>query len=162
MKLALIGAPGAGKTTIAKFIANNLKLDHIECDSHFWRGEDLREVVQSRIRSDRWILDGHLSKVGDIVLPEIHHLIIIENLSLKCLFRSLWRDRKNPRRFLFNLQNYERMARKRQEIINGFPGSVQTLNNFPDLTQGELAAFCEHLKAATVKAKKPAIKRQRS
>lgn len=166
MNFALIGAPGSGKTHIAKTISAHLNLKHIECDDIFWKGQNLRVEVEKLISCERWIIDGHMSKISDLVFPKIQKLIIIESLSFRSLLRSLKRDWKNPSKAWFNIQNYERMSNKREELILEFrrerPNDIIVLNNFPDLRESELAAFCENLKTTPVKATKPAIKRKRS
>lgn len=163
MKIALIGAPGAGKSTIARFMASYLHLKHIECDVYFWEGIDLRERVSEEIKSDRWIVDGHISKISDIVFPEADKFVIIDNLRLKSLFRTIKRDWKTPARAWYNIQYYDKMGRRREELIKELKDTrkadILYLDNFPDLTESKLAAFCEDLKTAALKAKKPTIKR---
>lgn len=162
MKIALIGAPGAGKSTIARFMAMYLHLKHIECDVYFWEGLDLRERVIEEIKSDHWIVDGHISKINDIVFPEADKFIIIENLKLKSLFRTLKRDWRNPTRAWYNIQYYDKMGRRREELIKELKATrksdIHYLDNFPDLTESKLAAFCEDLKTTALKTKKPSIK----
>ena len=162
MKLLLIGAPGSGKTYIAKKLSAELNLAHIESDQFFWSGQDLRIGVTEAIRQDRWILDGHVSKVHDLVFPLVDKIIIVEALNVKSLIRSLLRDWRHPSKAWYNFQNYEKLRGVRQKLIQDFavgrPGDVIVLENFPDLSEGQFTAFCEDLKSTSVKSKKKTIK----
>ena len=157
MRIVLIGAPGAGKTHIAQFISSRLGLAHIEGDQFFWKGLDLREEVKKRIQGSQWIMDGHVTKVHDLVFPLCDKVIVIEGFRLKNLCRSLKRDWINPLKAWFNIQNYEKMTKKREdlveEILKERKEDVLFLNNFSNLSECELTAFCKLLKASPVKAK---------
>lgn len=162
MKLAIIGAPGSGKSYISEAIARELELNHIEGDKFYWGGKNLVEEVSREVLEDRWIMDGHIGKLQEIVVPKIDKLIVVEGLQVLSLFRALRRDFFNPSKAWFNLQNYEQMAKKRQEVIDSFrknrPQDMMTLNNFPNLSQGDLKTFCESIKPATVKTRKKTVK----
>lgn len=157
MKLALIGAPGSGKTFIAKFISRYLGLKHIECDVIFWEGLDLRGRIAEEIKEKDWVLEGHISKVNDLVFPVADKIIVIEDLHLRSLFRALKRDILRPHRAFYNLQFYDRMKKKREELIAELVKTrkqdVIYLDNFPDLSESKLASFCEDLKSSAVKSR---------
>jgi adenylate kinase family enzyme len=165
MKLALVGSPGSGKTTVAKFLASYLGLKHVECDELFWHGQDIREEVSMVVTNDHWIIDGHITKVSDLVIPHADKFILIEGLKLQALYRSLKRDWRNPKKAWYNLQNYEKMSQKRAALIEELkrtrPEDVLVLENFPNLRECELAAFCETLKPSTVESQEPAVKCER-
>jgi adenylate kinase family enzyme len=162
MKISIIGAPGAGKTHIAKIIANELNLRHIEADQIFWSGADLRSEVSKLIEEDNWIFEGHMSKLADLVLPKSDKIIVLHGSNILSLARAVKRDWRQFTKVWHNIQFYEKLATKRaaliDELISSRPHDVLILNNFPDLTQSELAAFCEDLKPAAMKTKKPAVK----
>jgi adenylate kinase family enzyme len=166
VKIALIGAPGVGKTHIAKFISANLGIPHIQSDEIFWQGNNLRIEVSKLIENDDWIIEGHISKLSDLVFPKMDKVIVIEGLNIRSLFRSVKRDWRNPIRVWHNIQFYDKIAKKRTEMIVELiaerKDDVLFLNNFPDLSESDLTAFCKTLKPSPVKAQKPAVKRQRS
>jgi adenylate kinase family enzyme len=166
MKIALIGAPGSGKTTIARIISQVLKLQHIEGDKLFWNGNDLRTEVEKLTSFDNWVYEGHISKVGDIVLPRADKVIVIEGVELLNFFRSIKRDIKKPAKAWFNFQHYSKLSMRRSELIEELKAErledIISLNNFPNLSESYLAAFCEGLKFAPVKAMKKPVQRKRS
>ncbi len=166
MRIALLGAPGAGKSHVAKFISANLGIPHIQSDEIYWQGKNLRIEVSKLIEGKDWIIEGHISKLSDLVFPKVDKVIVIEGLNLRSLYRSLKRDWKNPVRAWHNIQFYDKISKKRKEmiveLIAARKDDVLFLNNFPDLSESDLAAFCKSLKSSAVKAQKPAVKRKRS
>ena len=75
-RIALIGCPGAGKTTLAQALGDQLDLPVIHLDRHFWKPgwvETPREPWQKHqkklLSGDRWIVDGGYHATLDIRLP---------------------------------------------------------------------------------------------
>ena len=106
MKIVLLGIPGAGKTTLAKKMANELSIPHIEADQIFWSGKDLRSEVSKLIQENSWIYEGHISKVSDLVLPLADKVIHLDTPEIECLLRVIRRDFRNPRKLFFVLKNF--------------------------------------------------------
>lgn len=164
MRIALLGPPGVGKTHVAKFISAHLGIPHIQSDEIFWQGKNLRIEVSKLIKGKDWIIEGHISKLSDLVFPKVDKVIVVEGLNLRSLYRSIKRDWKNPLRAWHNIQFYDKISKKRKEMIVELiaerKDDVLFLNNFPDLRESDLTAFCKSLKSAPVKAKKPAVERK--
>jgi adenylate kinase family enzyme len=162
MKIVVIGAPGSGKTYLSQKISEKLNLKHIECDSIFWGGSDLRSEVAHLTESDNWIVDGHISKIFDIVVPRSDKFIVVEGSTILGLYRATRRDWRNFKKAWHNIQFYEKLAIKRNDIIQSIQrersDDLLILDNFPDLSESDLAAFCERIKSSTVKLFEPAIK----
>ncbi len=76
-RVAIIGSPGAGKTTFARKLADitNLPLIHLDYYYHDKNHdyehdkESWRRRVQELIHADRWITDGNYSSTYDLRLP---------------------------------------------------------------------------------------------
>jgi adenylate kinase family enzyme len=76
MRIAIIGASGNGKTTLAAELAERLGIRHVELDAlHHgpnWESsgaEVLRERVTAATEGDGWVTDGtYRSMLGDLVL----------------------------------------------------------------------------------------------
>jgi adenylate kinase family enzyme len=74
-RISIVGPPGAGKTTLARQVAQLRSLDHVELDAHFhmpdWQPrprEAFRADIQSIVAKERWVIDGNYnSSVQDIV-----------------------------------------------------------------------------------------------
>ncbi len=156
MRIAMIGAPGSGKSHIARKLSKHLAIPHIQSDTIYWQGGDLRKEVADLIEGDDWILEGHISKLADLVFPKADKIIVVEGLHLKSLFRSLKRDWRNFSKAWYNVQNYERLSINRLALVNELlktrKEDIIFLNNFPDLKESELAAFCKNFKASSMKA----------
>jgi adenylate kinase family enzyme len=161
MKILIIGASGSGKTTIASFISRYLDLLHIECDVYFNEGLDIRERVTEDVKLQDWIIDGHLSKIHDVVIPQADKFIVIQDLNLRSLFRTIKRDWLNPKRVFFTVLNYERTSVKRQEILDQLLSTrkedVIFLENFPNLSETRLAIFCEDMKTSFIKSSESSV-----
>jgi adenylate kinase family enzyme len=65
-RIAIVGAPGAGKSTLARRLAANLDAHHIEVDAlHFlpgwkFRPEDaVRADIANAVAAERWVACGN-------------------------------------------------------------------------------------------------------
>lgn len=150
MKIVIIGFPGSGKTSVAKFISRFLEIPHIESSLYVSEGLDVRERVAEEIKRDHWILEGHLFDVSDIVLPLADKFIIIDDLRIKSVFRSILKNWMNPKHVLGHIQNYERNAKSHQELVDKIleerTHDVLFLEHYFSLDEGKLAEFCDELK----------------
>ena len=76
-RIVVIGTSGAGKTTLARKIAERLGLPHIELDAINWQPgwrdldrHDQPEFVRSvseAIQAERWVADGNYGSVRDML-----------------------------------------------------------------------------------------------
>jgi adenylate kinase family enzyme len=154
MRIALIGAPGSGKTFVGKELSKLLNIPHIEVDQIYWSGADLREEIKTKVQEEAWIVEGHMSKIADLVLPRAQKLIKIEYPEFLSLLRSMKRDWKRPKKFFHNLQHYEKLKSKREALVNEFKRERKQdfliLDNFSKPLQSELATLRKRLKAPTL------------
>ena len=150
--MILIGAPGAGKSSLARKLSVLTSAPHIEADRIFWTGKNLRSELDRLTDAPTWILEGHLSKHHDLTFPKADGFLIITGNPLVYLLRSLKRDLRAPSKFWFNLKNHSRMERKRQDLIRTAkrlrPGRVFYLENLSYPPEGELKALGKALEAA--------------
>ena len=101
----VIGTSGTGKTTLARRLAEQLRLPHIELDAINWqRGwrdltrhdpdEFVRRVADA-IAAPYWVADGNYGPVRDIVWRRATDLIWLDyNRSIvmrRVILRTLWR-----------------------------------------------------------------------
>lgn len=73
-RIAVIGGPGSGKTTVAGTLARQLGIPHIELDGIFhlpdWHElpvDEFRARLAHVVAEDSWIVDGNYSAVADLV-----------------------------------------------------------------------------------------------
>ena len=73
-RIHIIGTPGAGKTTLARRLAQQLGLNFIELDSLFWGLHWLpaepavfRKRVSASVRDPRWVACGNHTSARDLV-----------------------------------------------------------------------------------------------
>ena len=88
MRIVVIGTPGAGKTTLARRIAGQLELPHIELDAINWQPgwRDLTRhdpalfvsrVVEA-IQAEAWVADGNYGPVRDQLWRRATHLVWLD------------------------------------------------------------------------------------
>lgn len=84
-RISVVGSSGAGKTTLARALAERLALPYVELDALNW-GPDWQEaapeVFRQRVRAatagDRWVCDGNYAIVRDIVLARADTLVSLD------------------------------------------------------------------------------------
>jgi adenylate kinase family enzyme len=114
-RIAVVGATGSGKTTLAGKIAQRLGIPHLETDSLYWGPnwkpiplDEFRLRMDTVTRSEQWVVDGNYSKVRDLVWGRADTLVWLDYPFLLVFWRLL--RRSIPRVFsrveLWN-SNYE-------------------------------------------------------
>jgi len=81
-RVVITGTSCSGKTTLARSLAQKLKLRRIELDALFWKpnwtptpSEEFRSVVAEAIEPEAWVVDGNYSAVRDILWERATTLI---------------------------------------------------------------------------------------
>ena len=101
-RILVLGRTGSGKTTLARELARELGVPHIELDALYFGPQFstaplsvLRERVSAAVSADRWVTDGNKSAVRDLVWPRADTVIWLDyplRVSLWRLGRrALWR-----------------------------------------------------------------------
>jgi len=88
MRIAVIGTSGAGKTTLARSIARQLGVPHIELDAINWqtgwqdliRHDPLEFLtrVADAIEAGCWVVDGNYERVRPLVWGRATHLVWLD------------------------------------------------------------------------------------
>jgi energy-coupling factor transporter ATP-binding protein EcfA2 len=97
-RIAIVGAPGAGKSTLARHLAANLDAHHIELDAlHFLPGwklrpeEAIRADVSRAVTAERWVACGNWNGVRDLVWSRATCVIWLDYPLHVCFQRLLSR-----------------------------------------------------------------------
>ena len=97
-RILVIGSGGAGKSTFAVALGNQLGLPVIHLDAHFWRPgwvespkPEWRERVAQLLARDAWVMDGNYSGTMDQRLAACDTVIFLDLPSLVCVWRVIKR-----------------------------------------------------------------------
>lgn len=100
-RILLIGSPGTGKSTTAKFLGEKLNLEVIHLDKYFWKPDwemrsryEFDEIVLELIMKDKWIMDGNYSRTLKARAKRADLIIFFDFPSYFCVFRILKRSFK--------------------------------------------------------------------
>jgi adenylate kinase family enzyme len=96
-RIAVVGTTCSGKTTVAKRLAEQHGVPHVELDALHWgpdwsepTGEDFRRRVEEALATDGWVVDGgYHGKLGDLVLEQAD-LIVWLDPPLPAILARLW------------------------------------------------------------------------
>ena len=98
-RIAVVGATGSGKTTLARTLAQQLNIPHIETDSLYWGPrwtpiplEEFRHRMDTATRGEQWVIDGNYSKVRDLVWGRADTLVRLDYPFLLVFWRLLRRS----------------------------------------------------------------------
>lgn len=118
LRIVVVGATGTGKTTVARAIAEQLGIDHIELDALFWRpgwgetrDDEFLPRVEEATRGERWVLDGNCSRTRSIVWARADTIV--------------WLDYSFPRVFWQLLRRTVRRSAAQEELWQGCRESIR-------------------------------------
>jgi len=101
-KIAIIGAPGAGKTTLARKLHRILNIKVLHLDRLFWKpgwqsidGATRIGIMQDIIREKQWIIEGTYLNSSEPRLNEADTIIFFDTPVHVCLSRVIKRHRKD-------------------------------------------------------------------
>ncbi|KAA1419017.1 hypothetical protein F0U44_11175 [Nocardioides humilatus] len=120
-RVSVVGSSGAGKTTLARRLADAIDAPHVELDALFWgagwtqaTADELAARVVEATGADAWVVDGNYqSKVGTLVWNRADTVVWID--------ASRWRSMSQV------VGRTVRRIATRQELWNGNRESWQGL-----------------------------------
>ena len=102
MRMMVVGTSGAGKTTMAKTIASELCLPHIELDSLHWgpgwqpltqtNPAEFTRRVSAAVSAEAWVLDGNYGVVRELVWRRATHVIWLDYDRSVIMYRVIKRS----------------------------------------------------------------------
>ena len=112
-RIAIVGSPGAGKTTLARQLAEHLDLTHIEIDAIFhqpgWRqlpDAEFIGAIERATAGDRWVTCGNYQRVSKPLIWQRADTVVWIDLPKAAIMRAL-------------LHRSVRRAWRREELWNG-------------------------------------------
>lgn len=97
-RIILIGSGGAGKSTLARQLAQTLELPMYHLDALFWKPnwqpvdkEEQIKVQHDLTKQPKWIIDGNYGSTVDIRLQAADTVIFLDMPRTLCLYRAIKR-----------------------------------------------------------------------
>jgi adenylate kinase family enzyme len=97
-RIHVVGTSGSGKTMLARQIAQQLQIPHVELDALHWepnwtpaQTEMFRERVERALKSDRWVTDGNYSCVRDLIWSRAEAIVWLDYPFWLVFSRVVWR-----------------------------------------------------------------------
>jgi len=101
-RILVIGSPGAGKSTLARYLSEHLGLPLIHLDREYfgpgWATpprEEWRDRVRALAARPAWIMDGNYASTFDIRMPRATDIVWLDLPRWRCMRSVLWRVAKN-------------------------------------------------------------------
>lgn len=120
MRIHVIGAAGAGKSTLAGHMAACLGIPYVELDALYWRpcwvkasAPEFQAAVRARVSSPAWVIDGSYESVRELIWAAADMVIWLDYPLPLVLRRLIWRALRNlaTRANLWGTDNYESWRR---------------------------------------------------
>jgi adenylate kinase family enzyme len=97
-RVAIIGSPGAGKSTFARKLGERLNIPVIHLDKLYWQPgwvepdpNSWRETLTHAMGAECWIMDGHYGSTLDLRLAVADTVILLDFSRAVCLRRVFTR-----------------------------------------------------------------------
>jgi len=97
-RVIVVGTTGAGKSTFARRLAQQLGIPHVEIDALYWDADwqakplpQFRELASAVAAGSRWIVDGNYGAVRDVVWPRATTVIWLNYRFATVMWRLLRR-----------------------------------------------------------------------
>jgi adenylate kinase family enzyme len=125
-RVVVIGMSGAGKSTVARRLAQLLELRHIELDALYWGPQwtprpAFPDAVQAALQADGWVVDGNYGSVRDLVWPRATALVWLNLPFTRVLWqvvgRTLHRARTREVLWSGNRESWRRTFFSRESIL---------------------------------------------
>lgn len=107
-RVLVIGCPGAGKSTLARIIAERLGVEPIHLDTHYWQPGWVRmpqsewhPLVTSMVQRPTWVMDGNFQSTLPMRLDQADAVVFLDMPRRICLWRickRLWEHRGGQNR----------------------------------------------------------------
>jgi len=92
-RVMIIGSCGAGKSTLAKKLAEKTGLPLIHLDRLYWKEnwasvsmEEFDRLLAEEIAKEHWIIDGNYSRTLEVRLARCDTVIFLDYSRIVCLF----------------------------------------------------------------------------
>lgn len=149
-RIAVIGCPGAGKSTLSRALAERLRLPLHHLDQLWWQPgwvettmDDFDEKLHAILDTDAWIIDGNYSRTLEARVSRADLVIHLDYPRWLCLSRAVRRilashGRSRPdmapgcperldREFLTYIWHFRRDVRPRlAAVLDDYPGRCAT------------------------------------
>lgn len=97
-KVLVIGSGGAGKSTLARHVAERTGLPLVHLDQLYWhsgwrptKNRDWDAVIESLISQDAWVMDGNYGRTLARRLAACDTVVFLDRSRWLCLWRAIAR-----------------------------------------------------------------------
>ncbi|MGM7700431.1 DNA topology modulation protein [Pseudalkalibacillus sp. Hm43] len=97
-KIAIIGSPGAGKSTLSRRLSVVSGIEVYHLDRLYWKPgwvessrEEIRRIQLELVQKDQWIIDGNFGSTMDIRLDAADTIVFLDIPRSKCFYRVIKR-----------------------------------------------------------------------
>lgn len=99
MKINVIGTSGSGKSTVARGIAQKLKIPYIQLDALFWRSDwqgtpddvFFTKIEESLAGKGDWVIDGNYKRTQSIKWREVDTIVWVDYSFARTLYQAVRR-----------------------------------------------------------------------
>ena len=92
-KIIIIGAGGAGKSTLAHKLGQILNIEVFHLDALFWKPnwtptpqEEWETMTKQLLAKNSWIIDGNFGSTMDLRIQEADTIIFLDYSTIRCLY----------------------------------------------------------------------------